>query len=325
MPFVISSIQWIIPVAFTFLEGYEQFTMPKYELFIHMFREQLLRATMLAVLVYFWLNVASSKVECWETFVGQEIYRLTIMDMIFGLLYSFFMEFIRKLCSLKWKSIERAEFAIARHTLELIYTQSLCWLGVFYCPLLPVVVIAKLLITFYVKRYSVVQNCRPSLKPWRASRTHTHFVGYIFIFFICMCVAVFFSILKIQPSRTCGPYQNYETSYDVISKLVSTWENNYKVFGQIVRFIFSPGFVSGFLVVLCVMVYYSRAIMQSRRSRVEQFQKQLLLEGEDKKFLLNLLNHVKVSQDYSKPGPSKPTVVQQHSHQQPQGSMNFSN
>ncbi|BFZ03738.1 hypothetical protein BsWGS_06777 [Bradybaena similaris] len=312
MPFVLSSIQLIVPMIFSFLEAYEQFSMPKYELYVHMFREQLLRAAMLGVLVYFWLELASSQVECWETFVGQELYRLTIMDMIFALLYSFLMEFIRKLCSLRWKSIDRSEFAIARHTLELIYTQSLCWLGIFYCPLLPVVVIVKLVITFYVKRYSVTQNCRPSLKPWRASRTHTIFVGYIFMFFIFTCVAVFFGVFEIKSSDECGPYKSYETSYDVIKELISEWKVNHKVFGDIVNIISSPGFVVAVLVLLCMILYYSRTIMMSRKKRVEQFKMQLISEGKDKKFLLNLLTEVKVrgTKDYTKPGPAIPRAME---------------
>ncbi|CAG5116998.1 unnamed protein product [Candidula unifasciata] len=312
MPFVLSSIQLIVPMIFSFLEAYEQFSMPKYELYIHMLREQLLRAGMLAVLVYFWLKQASSQVKCWETFVGQELYRLTVMDMIFALLYSFFMEFIRRLCSLKWKSIERAEFAIARHTLELIYTQSLCWLGIFYSPLLPVVVILKLVITFYVKRYSVTQNCRPSLKPWRASQTHTVFVGYIFIFFIFTCIAVFFGIFEIKSSSDCGPYKSYETSYDVMKELISKWKKNYVVFGDIINIVTSSGFVAAVLVLLCMILYYSKTIMSSRKNRVEQFKAQLISEGKDKKFLLNLLTEVKVrgTKNYAKPGPAIPQTMQ---------------
>ncbi|RUS81072.1 hypothetical protein EGW08_011158 [Elysia chlorotica] len=306
MPVVLSSIQLFVPMIFTFLETSENYSQPKYELYVHMFRDMALKATMLAVLVYFWFKIAASKLECWETFVGEEIYRLVIVDLIFTLGYSFFMEFCRKLFSLKWRSIERAEFATGRHTLELVYSQSLCWLGLFYSPLLPVVVILKLIIIFYIKRFSVVQNCRPSLKPWRASRTHTIFVGYLFIFFILSCVAVGFGIFLVKPSTACGPYKNYDTSYQVMTDLIDKWKADNHIVKEIFSFISSPGFISGLLVFLGMVLYYTRTVMLSHRERVEQFKMQLASEGKDKKFLLNLLNQVRVrGRRVSKhPGPT---------------------
>ncbi|GFR72108.1 transmembrane channel-like protein [Elysia marginata] len=294
MPVVLSTIQLFVPMIFTLLEKNENYSQPKYELYVHMFRDMALKATMLAVLVYFWFKIAAYELECWETFVGEEIYRLVIVDLIFTLGYSFFMEFCRKLISQKLKSVERAEFATGRHTLELVYSQSLCWLGLFYCPLLPVVVILKLIIIFYIKRFSVVQNCRPSLKPWRASRTHTIFVGYLFVFFILSCIAVGFGIFLIEPSISCGPYKNYDTSYQVMTDVIDKWKEDNDVVKEAFSFITSPGFISGLLVFLGMILYYTRTVMLSHRERVEQFKIQLASEGKDKKFLLNLLNQVRV-------------------------------
>ncbi|GFN96368.1 transmembrane channel-like protein [Plakobranchus ocellatus] len=294
MPVVLSSIQLVVPMIFTFLEAHEDYSQPKYELYVHMFRDMALKATMLAVLVYFWFEIAASKLECWETYVGEEIYRLVIVDLIFTLCYSLFREFFCKLCSLKWKTIKKAEFATGRHTLELVYSQSLCWLGLFYSPLLPVVVILKLIVIFYVKRFSVVQNCRPSLKPWRASRTHTIFVGYLFTFFILSCVAVGFGIFLIKPSTACGPYKDYKTAYQVVTDAIENWKASNDVVNEFFKFISSPGFISGLLILLGMILYYTRTVMLSHRERVQQFKLQLASEGKDKKFLMNLLNQVRV-------------------------------
>ncbi|XP_059149298.1 transmembrane channel-like protein 5 isoform X2 [Physella acuta] len=306
MPVVLSSIQLFVPMIFTFLEGKENYQLPKYELYIHMFREMALKATMLCVLVYFWLQEASKELKCWETFVGEEIYRLVIVDFIFNMGYTFFMEFIRKLISLKWERIKKSEFAIGRHTLELVYSQTLCWLGVFYSPLLPVVVILKLIIIFYVKRYSVVHNCSPSVKPWKASRTHTIFVGYLFVFFILCSVAVGCSIFLVTPSHTCGPYQNYSSSYEVINSLITNWEDESSVIKEIFNFVDSPGFIAGLLIFLLMVLYYARTISLSHKAMVEQFKLQLISEGKDKKFLINLLNQVKIrgrKSGINHPGP----------------------
>ncbi|KAK0058909.1 transmembrane channel-like protein 5 isoform X2 [Biomphalaria pfeifferi] len=307
MPIVLSSIQQLFPLVFSFLELYEEYSSPKKQLYVHMFRAMAFKGTMLAVLVYFWFAVASSNIECWETFVGEEIYRLVIVDLIFVLGYSFFMEFMRKICSQRWEWIKKAEFAIAQHTLELIYSQSLCWLGFFFAPLLPLVVIMKLVLIFYVKRFSLMNNCTPSVKSCRDSRTHTIFVGYLFIFFLLCCIAVGYSIVLIKPSNVCGPYQNYSTIYEAINTdMISRWRNDSPAFNEISQVVNSPGFVAGVLIFMFMVLYYTRTISISHRAMVEQLQLQLISEGKDKKFLMNLLNQVKIrghKQGILHPGP----------------------
>ncbi|KAH9502573.1 hypothetical protein Btru_069034 [Bulinus truncatus] len=62
-PIILSSIQLIVPMSFSFLESYEGYRLPKDELYVHMFREMALKGTMLAALVYFWLAIARSEIE----------------------------------------------------------------------------------------------------------------------------------------------------------------------------------------------------------------------------------------------------------------------
>ena len=52
-------------------------------------------------------------------------------------------------------------FNVALNTLNLIYSQSLAWFGIFYSPLLPVVQLIKLILVFYLKKVTVLKNCAP--------------------------------------------------------------------------------------------------------------------------------------------------------------------
>lgn len=55
-------------------------------------------------------------------------------------------------CRLMWKKIGGPEFDIARNTLNIIYNQTLFFVGLYFSPLLAFIVVLKMFITFYVKK-----------------------------------------------------------------------------------------------------------------------------------------------------------------------------
>lgn len=63
---------------------------------LHLFRNLILKMAVLGVLCYHWLGrrVAALQDQCWEDFVGQELYRFMVVDFIFMLLDSLFGEWV---------------------------------------------------------------------------------------------------------------------------------------------------------------------------------------------------------------------------------------
>lgn len=59
-------------------------------------RNLLLKVALLGVLCYHWLGrrVAVLQGQCWEDFVGQELYRFMVMDFLFTLLDTLFGELV---------------------------------------------------------------------------------------------------------------------------------------------------------------------------------------------------------------------------------------
>ncbi|KAK7112290.1 transmembrane channel-like protein 5 isoform X2 [Littorina saxatilis] len=294
LPLCIGLIHRIMPIMFDFIEGYEQYEIPKSELYMHLSRSMVLRVTTLSVLVIYWYTEVSQSpdVPCWETFMGQELYRLVIVDFIFTLFSTLISELIRRLLVGRVKRVTHPTFALARNTLELIYSQALCWLGTFFAPLLSLIVIIKLIIIFYIKMISVLQNCKPSERPWRATWSHTIFLGYLFLFYLLTTVAVACGIIFIKPSIGCGPYQGKDVMYSVVPELVDSWKEEYAWISTVIYFVSSPGFIAAILVALGMGVYMIRTIMMGRQEAVQRLKQQLVLEGKDKTFLLNLLNQV---------------------------------
>ncbi|MEQ2196925.1 Transmembrane channel-like protein 6, partial [Xenoophorus captivus] len=101
--------------------------------------------------------------QCWESFVGQELYRFLIIDFIFTLLNTLFGELLWRIFSDKvLKHKRRPGFDIAKNVLDLIYGQTLAWLGVLFTPLLPA--------------SSVMMNCQAPRRPYRVSQMTTIFI-----------------------------------------------------------------------------------------------------------------------------------------------------
>lgn len=44
------------------------------------------------------------------------------------------------------------EFAVPQNVLEIVYGQTICWIGTFYCPLLPAINTVKYILVFYLKK-----------------------------------------------------------------------------------------------------------------------------------------------------------------------------
>uniref|UniRef100_A0A8C7BI90 Transmembrane channel-like protein n=1 Tax=Neovison vison TaxID=452646 RepID=A0A8C7BI90_NEOVI len=178
LPFLVSCISLAVPRLYSLFRLVERYEMPRHEVYTLLIRNIFLKISIIGILCYYWLNiVAQAGEECWETLIGQEIYRLLLMDFVFSLADSFLGEFLRRI-------------------------------GTFFCPLLPFIQMITLFIMFYVKNISLMMNFQPPSKAWRASQMMTFFIFLLFFpSFTGVLCTLAITIWRLKPSADCGPFR----------------------------------------------------------------------------------------------------------------------
>ncbi|KAM9857714.1 transmembrane channel-like protein 7 [Aulostomus maculatus] len=300
---VITMANFITPLLFSVIINFEDYS-PAFEIRFTLMRCVFMRLTSIGVLLFsLWSQITKCKEEpcacgynhvlysCWETRVGQEMYKLTIFDFIIIVAVTIFVEFPRKLivkfcdCGLaKWWG--QQEFAIPQNVLEIVYGQTICWIGTFYSPMLPAICTIKYFFIFYIKKVSLMNNCRPATRPFRASSSNFFFLGVLLIGLCLASVPVIVSVAQINCSQACGPFVNYSTSWEVLPAAVSQLPSEVQT---LLHALSSEAFAVTFFVVTCLAMFYVIALAGAHKKVINQLREQLAMEGRDKHFLIQKL------------------------------------
>ncbi|KAM9222249.1 transmembrane channel-like protein 6 [Leptosomus discolor] len=300
LPLVVSLLNALMPCLYNLLAMWEKQDSPAAQVYVAICRNLILKTVVVGLLCYQWLSrrVVCSTEECWETCVGQELYRFVVMDFIFTLLDTLFGELVwRLVLEKRLKRKQRPEFDIAQNVLELIYGQTLTWLGILFAPLLPAVQMLKLLLLFYIKKTSLMQNCQSPSKPWQASHMSTVFLTLLFFpSFLGAATFLSYTIWSVQPSETCGPFRGLETIYKSGNNWVQVLKKSNPnitwiawVHQHVVENTFLFFFVSG---VLLAVICFNIQVVRGQRRIIRLLKEWIANEGEDKIFLIERLHSI---------------------------------
>ncbi|KAK9878376.1 hypothetical protein WA026_021683 [Henosepilachna vigintioctopunctata] len=288
----------LIPFIFKYLIVFEHYS-PLFVVKLTLIRTVFLRMASLIVLyatLYSKITCNSDSCKsftiCWETHVGQQIYKLYLTNFATSIVLTFFVNFPRSLLARHFNNkfctlIGEQSFDLPKHVLDVVYSQTLCWIGCFYTPLLSLISVVHLCAVFYIKKFSCLVNSKPGGPIYRVSRSNSMFMLVLLVSFVFAILPITFSISLLIPSTTCGPFQNIPYVWYTIEKLFADtpyW------FQSCVSFLSTAGFAVPAIIFLLLLSYYYTTINAANRHMVKVLKNQLVLEGHDKQFLLERLS-----------------------------------
>lgn len=309
LPFVVSCINLVVPRFYSMFRLVERYELPRHEVYSLLIRNIFLKMSIVGILCYYWLNVvALSGQECWETLIGQDIYRLLLMDFVFSIVDSLLAEFLRRIIGMYFVSLGSQEFDIARNVLELIYVQTLVWTGTFFCPLLPLIQMITLFIMFYVKNVSLRMNFQPPSKAWRASQMMTAFIFLLFCpSFLGVLCTMAITIWRLKPSADCGPFRGLPSFMHSIYSWIDAL--SHRPSAQWVVWVYRNliGSVHFFFIltlIVLIITYLYWQITEGRKVMIRLLHEQIVNEGKDKMFLIEKLIKLQDAEKRAQPSLS---------------------
>ncbi|XP_034613574.1 transmembrane channel-like protein 4 [Trachemys scripta elegans] len=307
---VITLANQLVPLAFGLLVRLERYPL-SLEIRLTLFRTVFLRLSSLLVLLFsLWSqitchgdpNADSCKTcgynytqhPCWETSVGQEMYKLLVFDLLVVLLVLLLVEFPRKLLvthgpaplARLWG---QQEFLVPPNVLDLVYGQTVCWVGAAFSPLLPLLNTAKFVLLFYLKKLTLFSNCRPADRTFRASSASFFFLLVLLLGLAIAWVPLLYSVFVLQPSHACGPFRGEPTMWSTLWEAIDTLPH---VAREFLQFVGSLAFAVPLFLLLCILMFYLMALAHSYSSLVKELKGQLRLEGRDKVFLVTQITEL---------------------------------
>ncbi|XP_054635974.1 transmembrane channel-like protein 6b isoform X2 [Dunckerocampus dactyliophorus] len=271
LPALVSVINLVLPGMFNLAAWMEDYQSPSVRTYVAIGRNLMLKVSVLGVLCYHWLgrvaaDPGSIGLQCWESFVGQELYRFLIMDFIFTLLDTLFGEFL-------WR------------------------LGLLFTPLLPAVQSLKLLLLFYIKKNSVMMNCQAPRRPYRVSQMTTIFITLLcFPSFLGASVCVTYTMWSITPSLSCGPFRTLKTMFQAGKRWVEDLENHNPNLSLLAKahsyLVEHPVFLFVGAGIFLIVIYFHSQVVDGQRKIISLLQEQIENEGEDKKFIITRLQRI---------------------------------
>ncbi|KYO43836.1 transmembrane channel-like protein 8 [Alligator mississippiensis] len=210
------------------------------------------------------------------------MYKLTVFSFLITLGDTFLISLPRRRIAeqVQHAWLQKEEFLVPQNILGTVAAQTVVWLGIFYCPLLPLLNGTFIFLTFYLKKYTVLQNCRPAKRLFRASSS-TFFFQFVLLLGLAMAAgSLTYGITRIRPSKTCGLFANYSAAWKVVPKAVET--RLPRAAQQVLNYLTSDAFSCPFIILLSLILTMCVSQARVNKQAIKELKRQLMQRVKEK-------------------------------------------
>jgi len=232
---ILAMVNAACPFIFEILAELEEWPTPLMVIQLSILRSVVLRIVGFYVALYA-IYVRRISSGCWENLVGQEMYTIFIIgSFVFEIITSGLIDMLlttmyNRFPKLRGVLKTPAYFDSIKKTLELVYAQAVIWFGTPFCPLLPFVGCLRILVLFYLQKWSTMTWCKPKDTPFASKYSLPNMVWYLLLgAYIMALVPIGYSFSQLQMS---GAYMNPDINEfaDYSGEDQRTWHQRFVIF-----------------------------------------------------------------------------------------------
>ncbi|EPQ18935.1 Transmembrane channel-like protein 8 [Myotis brandtii] len=248
--------------------------------------------------------------QCWENSVAEELYKLSIFNFLLTVAFAFLVSLPRRMLVERfsgrfWTWLGREEFLVPTNVLDIVAGQTVIWMGLFYCPLLPLLHSVFIFLTFYIKKYTLLRNSRASLRRFRASSSTFFFQLVLILGLLLATVPLGYVVSSIHSSRGCGLFTNYSAPWQVVPELVAL--RLPPPGQQALHYLGSQAFSFPLLILLSLVLTVCVSQSQANARAIQGLRKQLVWQVQEKWHLVEDLSRLLPELGLGdSPGPQSP-------------------
>ena len=303
---IISGSNVIFPAFFQLIGNLEMYQFQRTRIRVTLFRMFIMKLFSVSTFLYILYKAAGpsgGKTEdwqtpqntlfynCWEDYIASQLYQLIMIDFIIFCTTLLLSEVLRSVLATRVSffrdklGLTKSEFNIPKEILNLVYKQMIFWSAFYFAPLLPVMAVIEVTVTFYLKKWSAISNVVPP-KTVVLNNQSTFTINALFLISL-LIVFVFIGLIifNFHPSTTCGPFRGQASFTESFSSVIDQS-------GVFKRYIIDNVRATSVFIILVILValvvYYYHSLANSRNVTIRLLREQVRNEIADKKFLLDL-------------------------------------
>ncbi|KAM8879880.1 transmembrane channel-like protein 7 [Spinachia spinachia] len=293
-PITITFVNLVLPYIFRKISSFEDYSFTM-QVNATLVRSVFLKLGSLGIYLYLILTTTEphqNPFRCRENVFGREMYKLCIFNFLATFCSTFLLNYPWKLLQEKYPSfllarlLGKQRFLIPFKVLDLVYSQTVSWVGVYYCPLLPLIGTVTLMATFYIQKFTVLRCCVAEQRMFRGSSSSVLFHFMLLLGLLMAATALGFNLYQQEATpdkSSCGPFGNGETVFNVTRECMNSLPSPAQT---TLRYLSSEAFVLPLILaeIIILTSYVSRG--RANQKAIERLKDMLVMSSSDKRFLV---------------------------------------